>query len=73
MQGNHVSKHFYLLTFLNRCIKMIEELLSILVANEDIQTGENIAEESEFLSVSLPTVKKLIFINFYFFKLGCTI
>ena len=30
---------------------MVEELLTILVTNEDIQTGENIAEESECLAV----------------------
>lgn len=37
---------------------MIEELLQILVKNDDIQTGENIAEDSENLSVSL--MKKLL-------------
>ena len=30
---------------------MVEELLSVLVSNEEIQTGENIAEESECLNV----------------------
>jgi hypothetical protein len=30
---------------------MVEELLQILVNNDDIQTGENIPEESESLSV----------------------
>jgi translation initiation factor 3 subunit C len=31
---------------------MVEELLSVLVSNEDIQTGENIAEESECLNAA---------------------